>query len=97
MGAVLGAQTAKNLPAMWETLGGEDPQKGMAPHSSILAGESHGQRSLAGYSPWGRKESDRTERPTDTHEHAHTGWDEPIGTHVVYQHIRRRQLDSMSF
>ena len=25
-------------------------------------GESHGQRSLAGYSPWGLKESDMTER-----------------------------------
>ena len=24
-------------------------------------GESHGQRSLVGYSPWGHKESDRTE------------------------------------
>ena len=34
----------------------------MATHSSILAGESHGQRSLVGYSPWGRKESDMTER-----------------------------------
>ena len=31
-------------------------------HSSILAWRSHGQRSLAGYSPWGRKESDTTER-----------------------------------
>ena len=27
----------------------------------FLPGESHGQRSLAGYSPWGHKESDRTE------------------------------------
>ena len=27
-------------------------------------GESHGQRSLAGYSPWGLKESDRTEQLT---------------------------------
>ena len=27
----------------------------MATHSSILAGKSHGQRSLAGYSPWGCK------------------------------------------
>ena len=27
-----------------------------------LPGESHGQRSLAGYSPWGRKESDTTEQ-----------------------------------
>ena len=26
-----------------------------------LPGESHGQRDLAGYSPWGRKESDTTE------------------------------------
>ena len=43
-------------------LGWEDPlEKVMAAHSSILAGESHGQRSLAGYSPWGRKESDTTE------------------------------------
>ena len=25
-------------------------------------GKSHGQRSLVGYSPWGRKESDTTER-----------------------------------
>ena len=35
-------------------------EKEMATHSSILVGESHGQRSLAGYSPWGRKESDTT-------------------------------------
>ena len=27
-----------------------------------MPGESHGQRSLAGYSPWGRTESDTTER-----------------------------------
>ena len=27
-----------------------------------LPGEFHGQRSLAGYSPWGRKESDMAER-----------------------------------
>ena len=27
----------------------------------FLPGEFHGQRSLAGYSPWGHKESDTTE------------------------------------
>ena len=53
----------KNLLVMWETwvsLGQEDPlDKGMATHCSILAWENlTGQRSLAGYSPWGRKESD---------------------------------------
>ena len=34
----------------------------MAPHSSTLAGKSHGRRSLVGCSPWGHKESDTTER-----------------------------------
>ena len=29
-----------------------------------MPGESYGQRILTGYSPWGPKESDRTERPT---------------------------------
>ena len=29
-----------------------------------LPREFYGQRSLVGYSPWGRKESDTTERPT---------------------------------
>ena len=37
-------------------------EKAMAPHSSTLAGKSHGQRSLVGCSPWGREESDTTER-----------------------------------
>ena len=45
------------------SLGPEDPiEKEMATHSSILAGKSHGQRSLAGYSPWDCKESDMTEQ-----------------------------------
>ena len=32
------------------------------PNPVFLLGESHGQKSLAGYSPWGRKESDMTEQ-----------------------------------
>ena len=52
------AQTVKNLPAMWETQilspDQEDPlEKGMATHSSILPGESRGERSLVGCSAWG--------------------------------------------
>ena len=31
------------------------------PTPVFLLGESHGQRSLAGYSPWGHKELDTTE------------------------------------
>ena len=60
------AQMVRNPPAMqtWvQSLGWENPlKKGMATHFIILPGESHGQRSLVGSSPWGRKESDTTER-----------------------------------
>ena len=41
----------------------------MQPTPVFLPGESHGQRSLAGYGPWGHKESDRTEA---TYHAAHT-------------------------
>ena len=45
--------------------GWEDPlEKGMAIVQVFLPGEFHGQRSLASYSSWGRKESDTTERLT---------------------------------
>ena len=36
----------------------------MATHGSILPGKVHGQRSLGGYSPRGRKELDMTEHST---------------------------------
>ena len=36
----------------------------MATHSSTLAWEIHGQRSLMGYSPWDRKESDTSKQLT---------------------------------
>ena len=32
------------------------------PDPVLLPGKSHGQRSLVGYNPWDRKESDTTER-----------------------------------
>ena len=50
-------------------LGQEDPlEEEMSTHSSALAGKSHGQRSLAGYNPGGRKVSDTAKRlNTDTY------------------------------
>ena len=51
------------LETQVRSLGQEDPlEKEMATHSVFLPGESHEQRSLVGCSPWGRKESDTTER-----------------------------------
>ena len=48
-------------------LGQEDPlEEEWQPTPVFLPGESHGQRSLVGYSPKGHKESDTTERPTQT-------------------------------
>ena len=70
MGASLGGSVVKNLPA--KAGNGFDPWVGKIPWRRVwqptpvfLPGESHGQSSLAGYSPWGRKELDTTE-------HTHT-------------------------
>ena len=55
------AQREKRLPAMWETwvrsLGQEDPlEEERATIPLFLPRESHGRRSLVGYSPQGHKE-----------------------------------------
>ena len=58
------AQVVKNLPAVnpgFNPWVGKIPGDGQ-PTPVFLPGEFHGQRSLVGYSPWGHKESDVTER-----------------------------------
>ena len=56
----------KHLPAMRETwvrsLGWDPLEKEIEPTPVPLLGKSHGWRSLVGYSPWGRKKLDTTER-----------------------------------
>ena len=57
----------KNLPAIWETrinlwVGKIPWRKEWQSIAVFLPGKSHGQKNLAGYSPWGRIESDLTER-----------------------------------
>ena len=64
-----GDSVVKNLPAMQEPqemqvqfLGREDPwRRAWQPTPVFLPGEYCGQRNLAGYSPYGRKELDTTE------------------------------------
>ena len=52
-----------------QSLSWEDPlEEGIATPPVFLPGESHGQRSLAGYSPWRHKESDMIKR-LSTHMH----------------------------
>ena len=65
------AQMVKNLPAMQETwvrlLGLEEPlEESMQSTPVFLPGEFHGQRNMAGYSPWGCKESDMTKQLSTT-------------------------------
>ena len=62
----------KNLPAMQEMwvaswIGKIPWRRAWQPTPVFLPGESHGQRSLAGYSPWGHKELDMDEATEHTH------------------------------
>ena len=78
MGASPVAQQVKDPPAVQETretqvpsLGWEDPlEEEMAATPVFLPGDSHGQRGLAGHSPWGCKESDMTEATYQACTHA---------------------------
>ena len=57
------------------------------PVSVFLPGGSHGQRSLAGYSPWGHKELDTTlcMHKECTHAHIHTKDRREHLRHATYQ------------
>ena len=62
-------QMVKNLPGMWgiwvQSLVGKIPRRRASqPTPVFLSGESHGQKSLAGYSPWDHKKSDMAEQLT---------------------------------
>ena len=76
--ASLLAQMVKNPPANARDISrhGFNPwvwkipwRRKWQPTPVFLSGESHGQRSLVGYSPWGWKELDTTER-FNTHTHS---------------------------
>ena len=80
------AQMVKCLSAMQETrvqsLGWEDPpEKEMAPHSGTLAWKIPWMEKPVGYSLWGHKESDMTER---LHFHFHFVWQKKG---IKYQYI----------
>ena len=71
-------------------LGWEDPwRRKWQPTLVFLAGKSHGQRSLVGYSPWGRTGLDMTERLTATNRRVirsivfHVNVPQEIGKHTL--------------
>ena len=66
--ASLMAQVVKNLPAMPETLGQEDPlEKGMETHSGILAWRIPWTGELGELKSMGSQRSYMTKQLTDTH------------------------------
>ena len=59
------AQMVKNPPAMGETWV-QLLRRQWQPTPLFLPGQFHGQKRLMGYSPWGHKERDTTERLSQT-------------------------------
>ena len=97
MRVFLVAQTVKSLPTTWETqvrfLGWENPvQKEWQPTPVFLSGKSYGWRSLVGYSPWGHKQSDTTERLSLTH--SLTASSRLSHTHTLTQHLIKKESAS---
>ena len=54
---------------------GRSPEEGKGSPLSILPRKSHGQRSLVGYSPWGRESWTQLSTGIHTHTHTHTHTD----------------------
>ena len=54
---------------LWSRIGKIPWRREWLPIPVFLIGELHGQRSLAGYNPWGPEELDMTEQLTETHLH----------------------------
>ena len=76
-GASLVAQMVKNLlqcrrPQFDPWVGKIPWKRERLPTPVFLPGGFHGERSLVGYSPWGHKELDTTERLTHTHTYTHS-------------------------
>ena len=61
----------------------------MVTHSIFLPGESHGQRSLAGYSLWRCKESDKTNTFSFHYVTLKTG-------KLFLSHVQQKELDILS-
>ena len=82
-------QTVKNPPAMQETwvqfLGWEDSlEEGMATHYNIFAWRIPWTEEPIGYSPWGCKELDTTERLSTQHTGEEEGIKFPLGRDQHY-------------
>ena len=65
----------------------DPPEREWLPAPVFLPGEFHGQRTLAGYRPWGCKESDMIERETHTYTRTHARTHTHTHTHTRYRAV----------
>ena len=74
-----------------QSLAGQDHlEKELRPTPVFLPGESHGQKSLVGYSPWGCRESDTTEHAQIlTHSHYYRSFDH-FNKSIAFQRTVKR-------
>ena len=99
-----GGSAVRNPPAVQEkqetqeTWVGKTPWRAWQPTPVFLPGESHGQRSLVGYSPRARKESDTTEATghEPEHTHYHSATTHPQQTLLINPSIQQSSPDSTS-
>ena len=56
-------QPRRHIKKLRHCFANKGPSRQWHPTPILLPGKSHGRRSLVGFSPWGRKESDTTKRP----------------------------------
>ena len=85
----------KNPPAMKKTWvrspSWEDPlEEGMQPTPVFLPENAYGQRSLAGYSPWGHKESDTTKQ-LSTAQSSYTEQDSLVNPKTAHNLLRDKE------
>ena len=77
-----------------QSLAGQDRlEKELQPTSIFLPGESHGQKSLVGYSTWGCKESDTTEHAQILmHSHYYRSFDH-FNKSITFQRTVKRERE----
>ena len=86
--ASLVTQVVKNLPTMQETwfdpwVGKIPWRREWSPTPAFWPGEVHGQRSLVGYCPWGRKELDAAEQLSRVYTHTQCIYNAYINNHFA--------------
>ena len=72
-------------------------RRALQPTPVFLPGESHGQRSLMGYSPWGCKELGTTEATECAHTHTHTHTTTPWKNLKIIMLRRKSNIVSFAF